>query len=141
MSHWLCVRGCCGVCVGDEKGFHIVGFNDNLRHCHRIHTAGPRLAHPRHAPYYIHLGRRCCALARSNISDCPPRNTKTANKMMWMMTTRPLWQRLMHDRHRHQRCDRLRRGRSREISVAVGVATRRRHCNKNNDDNDGDEDF
>ena len=32
MSHWLCVGGGCGVCLGDEKGFHIVGFNDNLRH-------------------------------------------------------------------------------------------------------------
>ena len=36
---------------------------------------------------YLYHGRHHCALVWSNSSDWPPRNTKTANEMIWMMTT------------------------------------------------------
>ena len=85
-----CGGCCCGVGFGDKKGFH-VGFNTMLptwRHQDIESFKGTR------SIYHYH-GQRRCALVRSNSSDWPPRNTKTANKMMWMMTVRPLRRRRM----------------------------------------------
>ncbi len=107
-------KGGCGCCFGDKKVFN-VGINRRLcrvrcfppqslttmvfltwRHhghwCHRIHTVGPHSAHPRARAPSIHHGRCRCALVWSNTSDWPPRNTKMANKTMWMMTKQALWQ-------------------------------------------------
>ncbi len=48
------------------------------------------MAHLRaHAPSIYH-GQRHCVLVWSNSCNRPPRNTKTANEMIWMMTTRAL---------------------------------------------------
>ncbi len=107
-------KGGCGCCFGNKKGFY-VGINRRLQRvryfppqplttmvfqtwwhhghwCHCIHTVGPCLAHPRAPASSIHHGWRCCALVWSNAANWPPRNTKTANKTMWMMTNRALWQ-------------------------------------------------
>ncbi len=107
-------KGGCGCCFGDEKGFN-VGINIRLRRvryfppqplttmvfptwqhhrhwCCRIHTVGPHSGNPRARTPSIHHGQCRCALVWSNSSDWQPRSTKTANKTMWMMTKRVLWQ-------------------------------------------------
>ncbi len=110
-------KGGCGCCFGDEKGYNI-GIKIRLcraqyfppqplttmvfptwRHhghwCRRIHTVGPHSANPRAPTPSIHHGWHRCALAWSNSSDWPPKNTKMANKTMWMMTKWVLWRRRM----------------------------------------------
>jgi hypothetical protein len=111
-------KGGCGYCLGSEKGLNI-GIDKRLRRvryfppqplttmvfltwrhhghwCRHIHTVGPRLANPRARTPSIHHCQRCCALVWSKFSsDWPPRNTKTANKTMWMMTKRALWRQPM----------------------------------------------
>ncbi len=97
-----CLGGGCSVCFGDEKGFRI-GFNASTTvHNHGISdtmtswTLTSSYSHlwPPYGTSKYH-GQRHSALVWSNFSDRPPRNTKTANGMIWMMTKRALRRRRM----------------------------------------------
>ena len=83
------------------------------------------LAHPRAPTPSIYHGQRHCALVWYNSSNWPPRNTKMANKMIWMMTMSCgcYGDDGCHDCHWQQRCNRLCRGRWRESSVTIDVMT------------------